>query len=448
MSRSDFTEGRILAPLLKFGIPIFFALLLQTMYTSVDLIVIGQFRSSSEVAAVATGGQIMTMISNVVSGIAVGTTVFIGQKLGERKNDEVGTIIGSSIFLFFVFSILVTVLVSIFAGTLSSLMMIPPEAYEQTNTYMRISAWGSIFFIAYNVLGAIFRGLGDSKTPLLAVLIACIINIFGDLYFVAVLGMGVEGVAIATVMAQAISVIISILIIRKRKLPFHFTRNHLKPNKNIIKRVLDLGVPIALQDFLIGLSMLALTSIVNSLGLVAAAGIGVSRRLILLIMLIPIAFMQSLAAFVAQNVGAKEHKRAKKALAYGLISSLVPSFFIAYFTFFHGDILSRLFTTDTAVILASWEYLRAYAIDCMQTPIFFCMNGYFNGYGKTKFVMIQNLIGALALRMPVAYFMSRLEDTNLFKIGLATPISSSFQIIFCVVFFIYLQKRIKKTEFA
>lgn len=187
-------------------------------------------------------------------------------------------------------------------------------------------------------------------------------------------------------------------------------------------------------------------AIVNSLGLTASAGVGVAEKMCGFLMLVPSAFMQSMSAFVAQNIGARKPERAKKALLCGIASSLVVSIFMAYFTFFHGDLLAGIFAKDTQVIMAAAGYLKAYAIDCLFTSFLFCFIGYFNGCSHTTFVMIQGIIGAFGVRLPVSWFMSKQAGITLFHIGLATPASSLLQIILCGGYFLFLTYRQKKRE--
>jgi putative MATE family efflux protein len=325
-------------------------------------------------------------------------------------------------------------------------MQAPKEAFKDTVWYISVCSAGLIFIVAYNLIGSIFRGVGDSKIPLLSVAIACVLNILGDLLLVAVLDMGAVGAAIATVFAQAMSVVLSLCVIRKRSMPFDFSKKNLRPKTEHIKAMLRLGTPIALQDLLVSISFLAILAIVNNLGLYESAGVGVAERVCAFIMLIPSAFMQSMSAFVAQNMGAEKPERAKKALFYGIASSLAVGIVVGYFSFFHGDILSSIFAKDPSIIAPAADYLKAYAIDCIFTAFLFCFMGYFNGCGNTTFVMIQGIIGGICVRLPVSWAMSKITPVSLFKIGLATPIASFVQILLCLGFFVITQRKNSKTK--
>ncbi len=427
----NFTEGKILAPLIGFALPVLAALFLQTMYGAVDLLIVGQYATTADVSAVATGSQLMHSVTTVLVGLAMGITVLLGQKIGEGNARIAGRVIGTGVSMFAVLAVLMTVVLVAFAQPLSMLMHAPADALAPTTDYVRICSAGTVFIIAFNVLGSVFRGLGDSKMPLITVAIACVVNIFGDLLLVAGLHMGAAGAALATVAAQAVSVVLSLMMIARREMPFEFTRGDLRMDRAIAANILRIGTPMALQDLLVSISFLVVLAIVNSLGLIQSAGVGVAEKLCGFIMLIPSAYMQSMSAFAAQNFGAEKPERARRALLCGIGTSLLVSVFIAYFSFFHGDVLSGIFAKDTAVIAAAADYLRAYAIDCLLTSFLFCFIGYFSGMGRTLFVMAQGLIGAFLVRIPVSFLVSRAAGVSLFAIGLATPASTLVQIVLC-----------------
>lgn len=444
---SNFTEGKILSPLLKFIIPILMALLLQTMYGAVDLIVVGQFGNAADVSAVSTGSQVMQLITVGITGLTMGITILIGQKLGEGNQKEAGNVVGSGISIFAVIAVITTILFVAFASSIANIMQTPIEAFNSTVAYLKICCSGLVFIIAYNVIGGVFRGLGDSKTPLITVAIACVVNIIGDLIFVGIFHMAATGAAIATVLAQAISVILSLILIVKKGLPFEFNLKSIKFHKGLTPQIIKFGAPISLQDILVQVSFLVIMMIGNSMGVVESAGIGIAEKLVGFIMLIPSSFSQAVSAFVAQNFGAQKYDRAKTVLLYAVGTSLVCGVCMFYLSFFHGNLLSSLFSTDEAVVLASWDYLKAYGIDCLFTAVLFCMIGFFNGCGRTTFVMIQGIFGAFLVRIPVALLMSKIEPVSLFNVGLATPTSTLVQIILCIIYFVMLSKTLfKKNE--
>ena len=435
--KNTFTEGKIFAPLMRFALPVLLALCLQAMYGAVDLLVVGQFGTAADVSAVATGSQMMQMLTAVVTGLAMGTTILLGQAIGQKRLEEAGNIIGSSICFFALLAIGITFVMLFVTNPFTDFMQAPPEAFAKTVSYVKICTLGAVFIVAYNLLGSVFRGMGDSKTPLLTVAAACVFNIAGDLFFVAVLGMEADGAAIATVLAQAFSVVLCIWVVHKKGLPFPFSIRNIRFRSSLIGRIVKLGFPIALQDGLVSVSFLAIIAIVNGLGVVASAGVGVAEKLCAFIMLVPSAFSQSLSAFVAQNIGAGKEKRAKKAMGCGMAASLLAGAVMSYLSFFHGDMLAGIFSQDREVILAAFDYLRAYAIDTLFVSFLFCFIGYFNGCGRTTFVMVQGITGAFFIRIPVSYLLSRIEPVSLFLVGLATPCSTLVQITLCFGYFIW-----------
>lgn len=444
--KTNFTQGRILLPLMRFALPVMFAMFLQAMYGAVDLFVVGKFATPEDVSAVSTGSMIMMTLANIMTSMAMGTTIYFGQQIGMGKTKKGGEIIGASIALFAMLGLMMSLLIPIFSTGIANIMQAPADAFDKTVAYCRICGGGMIAIVAYNLIGAIFRGMGDSKTPLMAVGIACVANIVGDLVLIAGFGLGASGAAIATVGAQVISVLCSVLIVSRRKLGFEFRRSMIRFNKEIIGHVLRLGIPIALQDFLVGISFLVIQAIVNTLGVTASAGVGVSEKVCGFIMLVPAAFMQSISAFVAQNVGAGKMDRAYKALRGAIMVSFVFGISMFAVGFFKGSILTGLFAKDQSVILAGAEYLKSYAIDCLFTCFLFCFIGFYNGCGNTSFVMAQGIIGAFAVRIPVCFLMSKWEPVTLFHIGLATPCSTVAQILLCFGFLFLLSRKKKAQE--
>lgn len=433
--KNNFVEGPILAPLIKFTIPVILAQLLQAMYGAIDLMIVGQFAGDAgSVSAVSTGSTMMNLPMMIVFGLTMGATVLIGRRIGERNCTGAGEIIGTSVALFGAIAIGFTVLMLLLCRTFARVMQVPAEAFDYTLQYVNICACGTIFIVAYNVLSGIFRGLGNSTLPLVFVAIACVVNILGDLLLVAGLGMGAAGAAIATVLAQAVSVLLSLIIIRRIQLPFHFKVSYIRFNRENIAQIVKLGFPIALQDVLTSLSFLVVNAVINRMGVVTSAGYGVAQKVTNFILLIPSAFGSSMSAFVAQNIGACKPDRARKALFYGMGTALSVGVFMFLLSFFFGDLLSMVFNRDPAVVSASAQYLKGFSFDCLMVCLLFCFIGYFNGCGQTVFVMAQGLVGALLVRMPFAYLMSLRPEPALFSIGLATPLASLTSIILCVLY--------------
>lgn len=445
MNDNNFTEGSILGKLMKFMLPVLGAQILQAMYGAVDILIVGRFGTTSGISAVSTGSSIINLVTFAVTGLAMGITVLIGLYLGQKKEERIGKVIGGAICFFVLVSIAAAVGLIVFARPLSMLMQAPEEALDLTVTYVRICGGGILFVIAYNVISSIFRGLGNSRLPLLFVFIACIVNIFGDLFLVAGLKMNVAGAALATIMAQAVSVILSLVIIRKQELPFTMTRQDICFNPEI-KNFIRVGAPIALQEVLTNLSFLALCAFINRLGLDASSGYGVANKIISFVLLIPGSMMQSISAFVAQNVGAGKEDRAKKTLFTGMGIGLLIGVVVGLGTFLYGDIVAQIFTQDPAVITRAFEYLRGFALEAVVTAVSFSFIGYYNGHGQTLFVMIQGMAQTFLVRLPMSWIMSIQPEASLTNIALAAPVATSVGIVLNGLYFVYYQKKLKRID--
>lgn len=439
--KTDFTQGSILKKLVFFMLPILGALILQAAYGAVDLLVVGRFGSTSGLSAVSTGSQVLNLITFVVTQFAMGITVLIGRYLGEKKPQHIGQLIGGAVLVFSIISAVLFILMLTCAGRLAVLMQAPGEALLLTTDYIRICGCGIFFIVAYNVLSAIFRGLGDSRSPLLFVLVACIVNIAGDLILVAGFRLDAAGAAIATVLAQAVSVVCALVILRKKELPFRIQKSDFRLNTQC-RKFLVIGFPLALQEFLTQMSFLALCAFINRLGLDASSGFGVACKIVNFAMLIPSSLMQSMASFVSQNIGAGNPKRARQSMYTGIGIGMVFGCIVFTLVWLSGDVLSAVFTTDSAVIANSYAYLKGFAPETILTAVLFSMAGYFNGNNKTVWVMIQGLVQTLLVRLPFAYLMSIQPDASLTKIGLAAPASTAVGILLNICFYLYLRHKV------
>ncbi len=437
----DFTEGSILRKLVSFMLPILGALVLQAMYGAVDVLVVGWFGTTEGLSGVSTGSSIINLVTFVLTGLASSITVIIANCIGQKRPEEAGKVIGASIAFFAVIGVVLTFVLFAFAEPIARLMKAPPEALDNTVSYVRICGCGILFIIAYNVIACIFRGLGNSRLPLIFVAIACIVNIVGDYILIAIFHMDQAGAAAATVFAQAVSVVLSLLIMKREKLPFTVRRKDIRFGSQL-GRILRIGSPMALQEFLVQLSFLALIAFINNIGLTASSGYGVANKIVSFVMLIPSSIMQSLASFISQNVGAGLEKRAQKTMYIGM--GLGSLFGIVMFiaAFFCGDAISSVFTSDSAVIARSAEYLKGFAPEAIVTCVLFSFMGYFTGHSKTLFVMLQSIAQTFIVRLPFAYIASIQPDPSLTAIGLAAPAATVFGIIINAVYYQVYRKQL------
>ena len=427
----SFVEGPIFQSLIRFALPVLGALILQAAYGAVDLLVVGWFGDASSISAVGTGSSFMQMVTFIITSLAMGSTVMIGQHIGEGKPDKAGKTVGTSIVLFAIIGIAMTVILELFAGPIANILQVPAESFDKTVLYLRICSGGILIIIAYNVISSVLRGIGNANLPLLFVGIACAANIAGDLFFVGVLKLDVAGAALATVLAQ----------LRKGNLPIEFKKEDCCIDHDELKKVLNVGVPIALQETTVQISFLVINSIINGMGLMPSAGYGVAQKLTSFIMLIPSSVMQSVSAFVAQNTGAGKKDRAWKGFLTAIATGCSLGVVIFCIGFFGGSVISRIFTSDPAVIGQSAAYLRGFAPECILTCVLFSSIGYFNGRGISIPVMIQGITSACLIRIPLALFFSHLPNTNLTFVGMSTPITTVYGICFFMICFARLKKK-------
>ena len=432
-------KGSVVKALVIFAIPFLLAVLLQALYGAVDLWVVGKFATSAEVSAVATGSQAMNVITQAIVGLTTGSTVLIGQYFGAKRPEDISKTIGSAIRLFLIIAIVLTVVMALCVDKVVVGMNAPAEAVVGTRSYMFICFCGIFFIVGYNVVSSFFRGFGDSKTPLLFVLIACIVNIIVDIAFVKGLGMGAAGAAYATVLAQAISFGCSLIYLKKKGFPYERKKGDIKFDKEVLKRILRIGVPLAIQNGLVSLSFLFIMMIVNNQGVIASASVGVVEKIILFMFIPVIALSSSVSVMTAQNVGANQIERANKGLKYGILISFIFGALMCLASWINGEAITGIFGSKDIAYTASL-YLKSCSIDCMLVAIIFCMNGYFGGCGRSLFSMVHSLIATFGVRVPVTVAVSHMTDVTLFHTGLAAPFSSAVSVIMCLIYMVKLRK--------
>ena len=434
MKHQSLTEGKIFPTLLEFAFPFLLASLLQAFYGATDLFVVGQFSDASVVSAVAIGSQVMLTVTWAVMGITTGGTVLIGQYFGAKREKDIIETVGTLICFFGVLALVLTIIMTLLTDGIVRLMQTPQEAVKSTIHYLFICSCGIPFITGYNLVGGILRGLGDSRTPVIFIAIACIINIIGNYILVGLFSMGAAGSAMATITAQALSLFIAIYLLKRKGLGFKFTRKDIRLSMGKVKSILSLGMPIALQDGLINVSFLIITMITNSMGVTVSAAVGVVEKIIGFAMLPPSAFGAAIAVLTAQNIGAKKPGRAMKSLLMGIGCSLIFGIASCIYSQINPQSVTALFTNDVQVSKAAALYLKSFSIDCILVCFIFCLNAFFTGSGYTVFPMVHSLIATVAVRIPVTLFLSKLKGVSLYEIGFAAPLASLLSIILCLIY--------------
>lgn len=431
------TEGSIFKNLMRFSFPFLLASLLQALYGAADLFVVGQYADSAAVSAVAIGSQVMQTITGVILGITTGGTILIGQYLGAKREKDMAKTVGTIICVFGLFSIVLTIFMTLFTNPIATIMHTPVESLKYTQQYIFICSCGIPFIIGYNAVSGILRGMGDSKTPLYFIAIACVINIAVDIILVDFFKMGAIGAAIATVGAQGISFILAVLFLWKKGFPFEFGKKYIWLFPKKAKIIFHLGLPIALQDGLINISFLLITTIINTMGLTASAAVGVVEKVIVFAMLPPTAFASAIAVMTAQNMGAGKIERAQKSLYGGIACSLVIGIAFWIYSQISPESITSLFSNDKEVIYTAAMYLRSYSIDCILVCFIFCMNSFFSGCGHPVFPMVHSLITTFLIRIPVSFALSRMKGITLFEVGFGAPLATFVSLIMCIIYMRY-----------
>ena len=440
----DLTTGSIGRNILKFSLPYFLSYFLQTLYGMADLFIIGQFNGVASTTAVSIGSQVMHMITVMIVGIAMGTTVMIGKSVGAKQKKETSKIIGNTVSLFVCLSVVLTVVLLFFVHPIVRIMSTPQQAVEGTTAYLTICFAGIPLITAYNIISSIFRGLGDSKSPMYFIAVACGVNIVLDYVFIGGLHFGASGAALGTTLAQTISVIvalIALIAIRKKDTGISLKRSDLKPEGKTLKNILGIGIPISLQDGFIQISFIVITIIVNQRGLNDAAAVGIVEKIISFVFLVPSSMLSAVSAIAAQNIGAGKDERATKTLKYAIMISMSFGLCVAVLMQFISNFVVGIFTVDTMVIHMGSQYIRSYIWDCMIAGIHFSFSGYFCAYGKSGISFLHNVLSIVLIRIPGAYFASKWFADTLYPMGCAAPAGSLLSVIVCGIAFIYLKRR-------
>lgn len=441
--RTDLTTGSVWKTLFSFSVPFFFSYFLQTLYGMADLYIVGRFNAVESTTAVSVGSQIMHMITVMIVGLAMGTTVSIGHGVGAKNEKQVHMATGNTVTLFLALSVVAAVLLTICVRPVVSVMSVPAEAVESAVSYLTICFIGIPFITAYNIISSIFRGMGDSKSPMYFIAVACLANIVLDYLFIGWMGMGAAGAALGTTLAQTISVVTAFLRIKTDPGMQHIrlTAGDLKPKREVMGKLLSIGLPVALQDGFIQISFLLITIIANKRGLFDAAAVGVVEKIIGILFLVPSSLLSSVSALAAQNIGAGRKDRAKQTLRYAMLAAVVFGTVSALLMQFFAEPVVSIFRGEPEVVRLGGQYLRGYVWDCVFAGVHFCFSGYFCACGKSGLSFLHNAVAIVCARIPLAYLASRLYADTLFPMGLATVTGSALSVAICVIAYLWLKKR-------
>ncbi len=428
----NLTTGSVFKNIFYFSLPYLLSYFLQTLYGMADLFIIGRYGSVADITYVSIGSQVMHMLTVMIVGLAMGTTVTINRSVGANDSQGASRAIGNSAALFMVVSLAAAAVLLLLAENIAGVMSTPEEAFSGTVEYLRICFMGIPFITAYNIVSSVFRGLGDSKSPMYFIAIACAANIGLDFFFMGVLNMGPAGAALGTTISQSVSVIFALYVILKRDTGINVKRHDFKPNGIVMGKILKVGVPIALQDGFIQIAFVVITIIANRRGLNDAAAVGIVEKVIGIFFLVPSSMLSSVSALAAQNIGAGKPERAKLTLRYAILFAVGFGTVVSVITQFYAPNVVSIFEDDPNVMRLGGQYLESYVWDCIFAGANFCFSGYFCALERSEISFIHNIISIVLVRIPAAYLLSAGFPGTLYPMGLASPLGSLLSTFICV----------------
>ena len=447
----NLTTGSIFKNVVYFSLPYLLSYFLQTLYGMADLFIIGQYEGVASTTAVSIGSQVMHMITVIIVGLAMGSTVSIGQAVGGGNDKRTASCIGNTITLFMGLSIILTAALLLLRRPIAIAMSTPAQALEGTIDYLTICFMGIPFITAYNIISSIFRGLGDSKSPMYFIAIACAANIGLDYAFMGALHLGPAGAALGTTLSQAVSVVVSIIVLRRARAGIRLKKEDFKPKRDVMGSLLRIGIPIAVQDGLIQVAFIVITIIANRRGLNDAAAVGIVEKIMSFIFLVPSSMLSTVSALGAQNIGAGKPERAKTTMRYGILITTCFGLAVVALMQLYANSFVALFTDSSTqdglqVVTMGGQYLRGYIWDCLFAGMHFCFSGYFCACGRSSLSFVHNIIAIALVRIPGVYITSKMFADTLFPMGLATAAGSLLSVMICLVMYAILSRKESKTN--
>ena len=436
----NLTSGSVFQNIVWFSLPYLLSYFLQTLYGMADLFIIGQFEGVAGTTAVSIGSQVMHMITVMIVGLAMGSTVSIAQAVGANNKKQASLSVGNTVTLFMGLSVVLSAVLLLFVRPIVTVMSTPEEAVSGTVLYLTICFLGIPFITAYNIISSIFRGLGDSRSPMYFIAVACVANIVLDYLFIGYFHLGPAGAALGTTLAQAVSVVIALLAISRQKSGITLCKNDFCPRKSVMGQLLQIGIPVALQDGFIQIAFIVITIIANRRGLSAAAAVGIVEKMISFLFLVPSSMLSTVSALCAQNIGAGKEDRARETLRYAIMIAAGFGILVSILIQFIAEPAVGLFTTDTTVRMMGGQYIRGYIFDCIFAGIHFSFSGYFCACGRSEFSFLHNIIAIVLVRIPGVYLTSKLFPTTLLPMGIATACGSLLSVGICVIVYLWLRE--------
>lgn len=432
----DLSQGSVAKQLFLFAIPFIITNLVQSLYSVADMIIVGQFAGTVSMSGVNIGSQVSLLITMLVIGLSAGGTVLIAQYKGFGAREELTRTIGTLFSVLFVLAIVLTVVMFLFSVPILHLIQTPPEAFEEAKRYLLVTVAGTIFIFGYNAFSAVFRGMGNSKFPLIFVSIACLANVFLDLLLVAYFKMGALGAAVATVSSQALSMILCIIFLRRSDFVFDFRLKSFRFHKEQLKKLLEVGIPTSIQNTITHISFIVLTAMVNTISVAASAGVGAVAKFNSFAILPAIAVGNSVSAMSAQNIGAGEEKRAVKTMNIGILLAFVMSLIMFVIATLFPEPILQIFGNDPDMIREGARYMQAFKYDFLIVPVLFCFNGLFIGSGHSTFSLINSILSSIIIRIPISYLFGMSMGQGVFGVGIGAPLATLVSSVIGLFYFL------------
>ncbi len=442
----NLTSGSVLKNILYFSLPYLLSYFLQTLYGMADLFIIGQFEGVAGTTAVSIGSQVMHMLTVMIVGLAMGSTVSIAKAIGANDKKEASGSIGNTVTLFMLVAVALMVILLCLVHPIVAVMSTPSEAVSGTVTYLTICFIGIPFITAYNIISSIFRGLGDSRSPMYFIAVACVTNIVLDYVFIGALHLGPAGAALGTTLSQAVSVVIALIVILKKNTGISVSKKDFRPQHRAMAQILRIGIPVAMQDGLIQIAFIIITIIANRRGLSDAAAVGIVEKIISFLFLVPSSMLSTVSALGAQNIGAGKPERAAQTLKYATMIAVGFGLTVSVIIQFVAEPVVGLFTTDAAVKIAGGQYIRGYIWDCIFAGVHFSFSGYFCACGRSELSFLHNITAIALVRVPGVYLTSKLFPQTLLPMGLATATGSLLSVIICVIAYLLIFRKSEKRK--
>lgn len=445
LSGNDLTSGTILDKILKFAIPLALTSMLQQLFNATDVAIVGRFASKQAMAAVGSNAPVVSLLVNFFVGLSVGANVVIARNIGAKMEKRARAAVHTTMVLGVLCGVFIAIVGNIIAAPIIHLLGVPSEIAGYSITYLRIYFAGMPFIMLYNFEAAIFRSNGDTKRPLICLTVGGIFNVFANLFFVIVLKMNVDGVAIATVLANVISSMMLLHFLRKEDSIIHVSINNLRIDKNILILILKIGIPSGFQSMVFSISNLCVQSAINSLGTDVMAGSSAAFNIEIFVYYIINAFTQTCVTFVGQNYGAGNYKRCREIIRKILLTSAAVTLVVSILVLLTMRPLLGLFTTEPEVIEYGAVRIKILMYSELINVAMDNLSGAMRGLGKSLIPAIVSFFGVCGTRITWVFTGFKIYHSWI-SLMLLFPISWAISTVVLVILFIRLRNKMLPIE--